>query len=180
MDSGATVSCIKESYANLLGLKIHPNAQFARLADAKTLMESVGEIHIKLHRNNFTAIYRALVMPELHADVVGGTTFIKENKITQDFDLETITLHKKYTVPQTSRIVPLPRPIPPGKPQIKTPDNHLVRINFIGILDPGQHMTTRVPQREQARPVRELNTTGSTYLRPTITTRQEDCWVLSS
>ena len=46
LDSGATVGFIRQDIALYLDLNIKENGQFARLADKKTQMKSLGEIDI--------------------------------------------------------------------------------------------------------------------------------------
>ena len=119
-----------------------PNSQLARLADNETRLKSLGEISITFTRNNFSMIYRSLVFEKLHTDLIGGTTFIKDNKIIQDFDSDTITIHKKYVVFPT---INLPRQS--ISPQL---ENHVIKINTCQILLPGQEFSIEVPHPNQS------------------------------
>ena len=78
------------------------------MADGKTIMKSMGEIHETYHRNNWTVKYSAIIMKDLHTNMIAGNNFIKENKVKQDFSGRTITVHNKYTVPETNRNISLP------------------------------------------------------------------------
>ena len=103
MDSGATVSYAKLSTVLSHGFVIKPNSQLSNLADGKTKMPSAGEIDITLYRNNWQVRFHAIVTKELHCDFVAGNNFIKENSIIQDFKNKTITVKKKYTIPETNK-----------------------------------------------------------------------------
>ena len=55
-----------------------------------------------LYRNDWEVQFCALVVLNLHTDFVGGTTFIKENGVMQDFVKGTVMVHgKKHTVMDT-------------------------------------------------------------------------------
>ena len=135
LDSGATVSYIKLNVAKKYDLKIRPNDQLSKLADGKTKMPAVGEIKETFFRNEWSVIFHAIVVKDLHADIIGGNNFIKENKIIQDFDLKTITVHKKYNVPETSPSLILPT----------QPNNLLLQNNNISVILPGQSVRYDVP-----------------------------------
>jgi hypothetical protein len=108
LDSGCWVSCVKSDFAKKMNWKILPNSQLAKLADDKTILKSVGEINETLTRNNWSVNLRALVLTQLHADVIGGNNFFKDNNIQQSIVSKTITVHNKYVVPETNRSVQLP------------------------------------------------------------------------
>ena len=108
LDSGCWVSCAQLDYVKEKGWEILPNGQLTRLADNQTVLQSVGEIHKVFKRNNWTVIYRAIVLPQLHTPLIAGNNFIADNKITQHQQKQSITVHDKYTVPETNRNLPLP------------------------------------------------------------------------
>ena len=108
LDSGCWVSCVKADFAKEMGWKILPNSQLAKLADDKTILKSIGEINENFKRNNWQVNFRALVLSQLHTDVIGGNNFLKDNKVEQSIINKTITVHGKYTVPETNRSVKLP------------------------------------------------------------------------
>ena len=108
LDTGATVSFIRKSYAELHGLPIKPNNQLALLADDKTRMASLGEIDIHLTRGPVKARLRALVMEHLQADCFGGTTFHYDNDVQSRIKSRQIKLHNKYVIQQTNEHLPLP------------------------------------------------------------------------
>ena len=117
LDNGATCSYITLKEAISRGYKIYPNSQASQLGDGVTMIKSCGEIDIPLYRNEHKLRFRAIVAQHLHCPVIGGTTFIKDNNIKQDFVNNQITLlGNKCTVPSTQREALLP---------ISTTHNHL-------------------------------------------------------
>ena len=90
LDSGATVSYIRLSLVKQLGCTILPNNQLAVLADKKTRMASMGEVHetvavddsiIPGLKQPVILTLRALVMENLQVACFGGTTFHSDNKV---------------------------------------------------------------------------------------------------
>ena len=138
LDSGATVSYAKLSTVLSHGFVIKPNSQLSNLADGKTKMPSAGEIDITLYRNNWQVRFQAIVTKELHCDFVAGNNFIKENSIIQDFENKTITVKKKYTIPETNKQLILPT----------QPNNLILQNNHIQVLLPGQELQQAVPHPE--------------------------------
>lgn len=109
LDSGATVSFIRKSYADKHKIPILPNNQLALLADDKTRMTSLGEIDIKLQRGSLEVRLKALVMEKLQADCFGGTTFHYENDVQAKIRSREIKVNK-HTFPQTNEHLHLPEP----------------------------------------------------------------------
>ena len=95
LDNGANVSYITLKQVKERGFKMKQNNQMSKLGDGRTLLPAMGEIDVTLYRNEWTVQFRALVVQNLHTDFVGGTTFIKENGVMQDFVKGTISLHNK-------------------------------------------------------------------------------------
>lgn len=139
LDSGATVSYVKLSAVKNLGFKIGPNSQLSALADGNTKMKAIGEIDETLFRNNFTVRFNAIVTEKLHADFIAGTNFIKENGVIQDFNNRTITVHKKFVVPETCRSLIMPT----------KPSNVLLKNANIKVILPGQSVRIAVPHEDQ-------------------------------
>ena len=108
LDSGCWVSCAKLDFVKKMQWNILPNGQLTKLADNKTVLKSVGEIHQVFTRNNWSVTYKAIVLPDLHTPLIAGNNFISDNKLTQNFHKQSITIHDKYTVPETNRLIPLP------------------------------------------------------------------------
>ena len=108
LDSGCWVSCVKADFAREMGWKILPNSQLAKLADDKTILKSIGEINETFKRNNWQVNFRALVLTQLHTNVIGGNNFLKDNNVEQSIINKNITVHGKYVVPETNRSVKLP------------------------------------------------------------------------
>ena len=103
LDSGCWISTVRMSFAQKMRWTIHPNGQLAKIADGKTVMQSRGEIHEVFNRNNWTVRYSAIVMDNLHTDLIAGNNFILDNSVKQDFAARTIMVHNKYIIPETNR-----------------------------------------------------------------------------
>ena len=85
LDSGATLNYIRESEAFRLSCKISPNnSQTSMLGDGLTELRSVGEIDITFFRNDWQVRYRAVVVKSLQSPIIGGTVFLKDNKMEQN------------------------------------------------------------------------------------------------
>ena len=138
LDSGATVSYAKLSSVLSHGFKIFPNSQLSNLADGKTKMSAVGEINETFYRNNWEVKFHAIVTENLHTDFVAGNNFIKTNEIIQDIASKTISVHKKYNVPETNKLLTFPT----------EPNNILVQNNHINVLLPGQNLSLQVPHAD--------------------------------
>ena len=83
LDSGANVSFIRYNVAKMLGFKIKPCSQLSTLGDGEGLLGSCGEIDETFYRNGWTVRFRALVVPKLQSDIIGGLTFMKDNQVVQ-------------------------------------------------------------------------------------------------
>ena len=134
IDSGATVSYAKLEAVQRHGFIINNNTQVSRLGDGKTLLPSLGEIDVVLYRNNFKVRFHAIVTKNLNFDFLGGNNFLLENQIIQDLQNKTITIHKKFTVPETNKTLALP-----------TAQNFLAKNNSIQSLNPGQSIKYDIP-----------------------------------
>ena len=108
LDSGCWVSCAKLDFVKKMKWNILPNGQLTKLADNKTVLKSVGEIHQVFTRNNWSVTYKAIILPDLHTPLIAGNNFISDNKVTQHFHKQSITVQDKFTVPETNRLLPLP------------------------------------------------------------------------
>ena len=138
LDSGATVSYAKLSSVLAHGFKIKPNSQLSNLADGKTKLPSIGEIDEMLYRNSWSVRLHAIVTKNLHCEFVAGNNFIKENSVIQDLNSKTISVHKKYTIAETSKSLILPT----------QPNNLLVQNNHLNVILPGQEVNLPVPHQE--------------------------------
>ena len=85
MDSGASINFCEEAAVLNYGFKIKYSKQVSKLGDGSTKVESIGEINEIFYRNNWTVIYRAAVCKQLSSPFIGGTVFMKENGVEQDF-----------------------------------------------------------------------------------------------
>ena len=109
LDNGATSSYIVLNEAINRGYIINPNSQSSQLGDGVTIIKSCGEIDVTFYRNSHKLRFRAIVARNLHCPVIGGTTFIKDNNIKQDFVHNQISLlGNKCIVPSTRREALLP------------------------------------------------------------------------
>ena len=135
LDSGATVSFAKLSAVQSHGFQIKPNSQLSSLADGKTKMSAVGEIHETFYRNNWSVPFHAIVTENLHTDFVGGNNFLKENNITQNINEKNVIIQGKYTVPETNKNLILQT----------CPNNLILQNNHVNVLFPGQSIMQPVP-----------------------------------
>ena len=104
LDPGATVSYISANQVKTRGFIVYPNKQISKLGDGITLLPAIGEVNLTFYRNDWSVLFRALVVNNLHAGFVGGTTFITDNTIDQRFQTRTIDIHnRKFTVMDTKK-----------------------------------------------------------------------------
>ena len=92
LDSGATISFLREDWAIRLKLPISPNKQLATLADEQTMIEAIGEIDIQVTHKQCGLRLRALVVKKLQAPCFGGTNFHLDNQIVPDIAKQTINI----------------------------------------------------------------------------------------
>ena len=93
LDSGATVSYIRLSVCQKMGLNIRPNGQLAVLAEGETKLPALGEVNFVVNHNSVPLRMRALVLEKLHVDLFAGTTFHVDNSIVANLSKGTIMLH---------------------------------------------------------------------------------------
>ena len=109
LDSGATLNYCVESEVLKRGFKIHPNGQMSKLGDGVTKLKGIGEIHETFFRNNWKVQFSAIVCKTLTSPFIGGTPFLKQNGIDQDFVKNVIHVHnKQVTVQPTDPVALLP------------------------------------------------------------------------
>ena len=135
LDSNATINYIKMDAAQHYNFSIKPNSQLSLLADGITKLPAIGEIHETFFRNDWSVKFSAVVVKTLHTDCIGGTVFLRDNSIKQDFATNNITVLNKFTIPSTSPAMVLPI----------QPHNHLCKITTAGTILPGQALTLTVP-----------------------------------
>ena len=149
LDSGATLNYISESEVLKHNFKRHPNGQLSKLGDGVTKIKGIGEIHETFFRNNFKVKFSAIICKQLTSPMIGGTVFIKENGIEQDFVRDVIHIHNKtITVQPTDSLSLLPMaPIisPSAKVTTKPPSNILLSFKS-RILLPGQSENLDIQQ----------------------------------
>ena len=109
LDSASTVNFISLDEARTRNFTIYPNSQSSKLGDGATSITAVGEITTTFYRDDLPLIYEAQVCKKLHCPVIGGTPFLKNNGIRQDFTSNLISLSKdKKIVPATTLEATLP------------------------------------------------------------------------
>ena len=109
LDSATTVSYITLAEATKRRYHIKPNNQVSHLGDGLTPLKSCGEIDVTIYRNDHPLRFRALVTRHLHCPAIGGTTFLQDNNIKQDFSNNIIhLLGNTCIVPSTRREALLP------------------------------------------------------------------------
>ena len=81
LDSGATTNLVHVSCAKRLNMPVLPASQMARQADGKTLMSTVGEVHVTLMRGGMSFTLDALVVKELDVEILGSMPFMFINDI---------------------------------------------------------------------------------------------------
>ena len=109
IDSGATINFIRHKEAIEYKLHILPNGQLSTLGDGRTKLPSVGEIDTKFFRNNWNVRFRAVVVRDLQAPLIGGTVFMVDNFMEQDLNRRLLHIHnRKITVQETDPISLLP------------------------------------------------------------------------
>ena len=123
LDSGATLNYCLEKEAIKRGYKLYPNKQLSKLGDGVTKIKAVGEIHVIFFRNNTELKFNAVVCKELNSPFIGGTLFIKENGIEQDFSKNVIHLHnRRISIQPTHPVSVLPSQ--PIMSNIQVPELH--------------------------------------------------------
>ena len=135
LDSNATINYIKLDAARFYNFPIKPNSQLSLLADGITKLPAIGEIHETFFRNGWSVSFSAVVVKTLHTNCIGGTVFLKDNAVKQDFATNNIQVLGKYTIPSTSPAMVLPI----------QPQNHLCKITASGTILPGQDLTVAIP-----------------------------------
>ena len=138
LDTGATCSYVKYDAAKKHNFKIMPNTQTSKLADGVTKMSAVGEINEIFYRNGWEVKFCAIVTRELHTNFVAGNNFFQENEVTQDISNKSITVHKKYTVPETNKLLILPT----------SANNTILHNNHMNVVLPGQSVSYPTQQQE--------------------------------
>ena len=109
LDSGASINFCQESAALSYGFKINYNTQVSKLGDGETIIKSIGEVNELFYRNDWTIKYRAVVCKKLSSPFIGGTVFLQDNKMEQDFASNTIKLfNRAVTVQPTDPLSLLP------------------------------------------------------------------------
>ena len=152
LDSGATLNYVRESEVLKNKFKIHPNGQLSKLGDGVTKMKSIGEIHETFFRNNWEVKFSAVVCRQLTSPFIGGTVFLKQNGIDQDFHRDVIHINNRaVTVQPTDPVSLLPiGPVISAPLKVKqNPPQSLFSFKS-RILLPGQTEEVKVDQEDGA------------------------------
>ena len=81
----------------------------SKLGDGITHLKACGELNETFFRNNKELKWRSVVCSNLTAPFIGGTPFLKDNGIEQDFVKNVIHLHNRTeTVLPTNPMAVLP------------------------------------------------------------------------
>ena len=80
-------------------MSIFPTKYAASQADGKTKLTTQGEVHVILTRNDRKFPLQALVVEELHCDILAGVPFMQQNDIVLDLPNDNIIIAGKYNVP---------------------------------------------------------------------------------
>ena len=109
LDSGATISYIREDIATKYNFTISPNNQKSKLGDGLTKVKAIGEIKVTFFRKSHALTFNAVVCKDLSSDAIGGTNFMKDNAIHQDLVNNTIHLdNKRISVMPTNHTAIMP------------------------------------------------------------------------
>ena len=121
LDSGATVSYIREEEALKHKFTIMPNNQVSKLGDGCTKFKAVGEIKTQFFRQTCSITFHAIVCKNLTAPAIGGTNFMRDNGIEQDLARNIIFLdNRRITVQPTGHTSIMPAaPIFGNREQVK-------------------------------------------------------------
>ena len=149
LDSGAFVSYIRKSEAIARGFKIRPNGQMSTLGDGNTLLPPVGEVHETFYRNDWSVLFRAVVVEKLVSPTLAGNPFTKDNVIVQDLNKGTISVHDgKHVIMDTRAELLMPINT---KPQVKQDNEKPAYLQNIeqrlGSLLPGQTLEQDVKMK---------------------------------
>lgn len=82
IDSGAETNMIRESTAVAINAKITPSSQLAYQADGQSPLSVVGEMRIKLSRDDHEFVLEALVVKNMDVDILAGVPFMDYNDIS--------------------------------------------------------------------------------------------------
>ena len=99
LDSGATLNYCEEGEVLRRGFKMYPNNQLSKLGDGITNIKAIGEIRVAFFRNKRKIIYNAVVCKSLNSPFIGGTLFLKDNNIEQDFTKNVIHMFDRSYCP---------------------------------------------------------------------------------
>ena len=82
VNSGAEISMIRASIAEHIGVQVNETKQHALQADGSTPLETIGETHFDVVRDNLTLRIEALVVKDLDVDILAGIPFMSTNDIS--------------------------------------------------------------------------------------------------
>ena len=151
LDSGADINYCLKSECDNRGFTIIPKPpQISKLGDGVSHIKTVGEINETFYRNNITVTFKAAVCTKLTSPFIGGTVFMKENGIEQDFVRNVIHLHNRSTTVQsTDRVSLLPTAPLCQDASVKVNRNtssRLLKLQSRSLL-PNQEIEVEVPEK---------------------------------
>ena len=151
LDSAATVNYISHDEAVARNFYIVPNSQMSKLGDGTTILKAIGQISTILYRDDLPLRYDALVCKTLHCPVIGGTPFLKQNGIKQDFVQNVISLSQdRKIVPATTLEATLPiKPCHSPQQPTTQPNNKLMSVKTNKIVLPGDTLELDTDLQDQ-------------------------------
>ena len=123
----------------------------SKLGDGTTILKAIGQISTILYRDDLPLRYDALVCKTLHCPVIGGTPFLKQNGIKQDFVQNLISLSQdRKIVPAITLESTLPiKPCNSLQKSTTQPHNKLMSVKTIKIILPGDTLELDTDLQDQ-------------------------------
>ena len=136
LDSGSEADLIREDVAIDLNLTKSSSNQLATLADGKTSLGVVGEVHTEFERDGKTLHFSGLIVKELDVGILCGVPFLERNDITLRPARKQVILRDNTTITYGS------------KSQDKNSSVHrgcsIVRVDRTSTIWPGEYVDLKV------------------------------------
>jgi hypothetical protein len=98
VNTGAEVSMIRASSAELIGVTVKKSNHAALQADGVTPLQIAGECHFTLSRDGIDLELQALVVNDLDVDILAGIPFISANDIAIHPSKHTIVIREQVAI----------------------------------------------------------------------------------
>lgn len=138
VDSGATSSLVKHSFAVKSKMPIFGTIHTANQADGKTKMQPCGEIHVTLSRGNMTLNLEAVVVKDLDCDILAGMPFLKSNHIVLDAPNDRLIIKDENIIEYGNRHKHSPKSV-----QVRR--SYLLRADTKKVILPGEFIEVEAP-----------------------------------